>query len=237
MSWAGKIDAIASRRARSIRNIYYNPLKISCPRLPTKWRARRSRWIARATSIPYSTANRETATSSCSSNGLIGRLDSRRSKALPIGSPDGCRLVETRSPATRRRCGRRYAALRSAESVRALAPTDVCEYVCVRSAGVAARIACLWEVVDTRPTRENDGARSNASYARPVNGHRTKWYIHLSRFSPARYGGTRLAECAAETRESKTVRPRPYLLKLATLSARCGRCMTLGNSGLACRWK
>lgn len=25
--------------------------------------------------------------------------------------------------------------------------------------------------------RKNDGARSNASYARPVNGHRAKWYI------------------------------------------------------------
>lgn len=28
-----------------------------------------------------------------------------------------------------------------------------------------------------RSRSRNDGARSNASYARPVNGHRTKWYI------------------------------------------------------------
>lgn len=28
--------------------------------------------------------------------------------------------------------------------------------------------------------RKNDGARSNASYARPVNGHRTKWYVFYS---------------------------------------------------------
>lgn len=37
---------------------------------------------------------------------------------------------------------------------------------CVHLRGCAHRIC----------TR-NDGARSNASYARPVNGHRTKWYI------------------------------------------------------------
>lgn len=131
--------------------------------------------------IPYPTANRRTDASR--------RLHGTRRTSLLAGPS---RAVQKSRQPVRRYRDRVMETRPRRRGDRPDARASV-SCVCVRLAWPHDLAAVFFRGCGHRTYTGNDGARSNASYARPVNGHRTKWYIRYHAFVVVT-ARTRLAE-------------------------------------------